>query len=347
MSAIIPAEYDLFFALLKERIARAQVKAALAVNHELVLLYWNIGRAILHEQNARGWGAKIIDQLSADLKREFPDSKGYSPRNLKYMRRFAQEWPDEEFVQQAAAQIPWFHNCVLLDKLPDAKTREFYIRQTIENGWSRNVLVLQIESALHKRLGQAPNNFERALPAPQSDLARQLLKDPYNFDFLTLAPRAHERELERGLLEHLRDFLLELGQGFAFLGSQYHLQIGTGTPDEDDYYLDLLFYHVKLHCYIVVDLKTEAFKPEHAGKMNFYLAVVDDLLKSPDDAPSIGLVLCKTKNNLQVEYALRGMNAPLGVSEFQILEQLPTELKSSLPTLEQLEAELVDLEVSA
>ncbi len=346
MSAIVPVGYDLFFADLKDRIARAQVKAALAVNRELVLLYWSIGRAILSEQQTHGWGAKVIDQLSADLKREFPDSKGYSPRNLKYMRRFAEQWPDEEFVQAPLAQLTWYHNIALLEKLNSPELRLWYAEQTIENGWSRNVLVLQIESALHKRLGQAPNNFERALPAPQSDLARQLLKDPYNFDFLTIAPQAQERELERGLLEHLRDFLLELGQGFAFLGSQYHLRIGAGTPDEDDYYLDLLFYHVKLHCYVVIDLKTEEFKPEHAGKMNFYLAVVDDLLKSPDDAPSIGLVLCKTKNNLQVEYALRGMSAPLGVSEFQILERLPTELESSLPSVEQLESELSDLEVN-
>ena len=343
MSDIILVGYDEFLRDLKERISRAQVKAALAVNRELVLLYWNIGRAILDEQNAHGWGAKVIETVSADLKREFPDMSGFSPRNLKYMRRFAEQWPDEQFVQQVAAQIPWFHNCVLLDKLPDAQTREFYIRQTIENGWSRNVLVLQIESGLHRRLGQAPNNFERTLPAPQSDLAQQLLKDPYNFDFLMLAPQARERELERGLLQHLRDFLLELGQGFAFVGSQYHLQIGAGTPDEDDFYLDLLFYHVNLHCYVVIDLKMEGFKPEHAGKMNFYLTVVDDILKSPQDAPSIGLILCKTKSDLQVEYALRGMSAPLGISEFQVLEALPAELKSSLPTVEQLETELGEL----
>ena len=340
MSPLVPAGYDQFLTDLKDRIARAQVKAALAVNAELVRLYWSIGRAILSEQQTHGWGAKVIDQLSVDLKREFPQMSGFSPRNLKYMRRFAEQWPDEEFVQQLAAQIPWFHNCVLLDKLPDAQTREFYIRQTIENGWSRNVLVLQIESGLHRRLGKAPNNFARTLPDPQSDLAQQLIKDPYNFDFLTLAPKAHERELERGLLENLRDFLLELGQGFAFLGSQYHLQIGTGTPDEEDYYLDLLFYHVKLHCYVIIELKTEKFKPEFAGKMNFYLAVADDLLKTPQDAPTIGLILCKTKNDIQVEYALRGMSAPLGISEFQILEALPVGLKESLPTVEQLEIEL-------
>ena len=340
MNAILPAGYDQFLHGLKTRIREAQIKASLAVNRELVLLYWNLGRAILHEQEQHGWGAKVIDRLATDLRREFPEMSGFSPRNLKYMRRFAEQWPDDSIVQVALAQIPWYHNIALLEKLDSSELRLWYADKTVENGWSRNVLVLQIESGLHKRLGQAPSNFTHTLPAPQSDLAQQLLKDPYNFDFLTLAQDARERELERGLLEHLRDFLLELGQGFAFLGSQYHLQIGANTPQEDDYYLDLLFYHVKLHCYVVVDLKMEEFKPEHAGKMNFYLSVVDDLLKAEADAPSIGLILCKTKNNLQVEYALRGLKAPLGVSEFHILEALPTELESSLPTIEQLEAEL-------
>ena len=340
MSHLVPAGYDQFFTDLKERITRAQIKAALAVNAELVRLYWSIGRAILSEQQTHGWGAKVIDQLSVDLKREFPEMSGFSPRNLKYMRRFAEQWPDEQFVQAPLAQITWYHNIALLEKLDASELRLWYAEQTIENGWSRNVLVLQIESGLHKQLGKAPNNFARTLPDPQSDLAQQLIKDPYNFDFLTLAPKAHERELERGLLKNLRDFLLELGQGFAFLGSQYHLQIGTGTPDEEDYYLDLLFYHVKLRCYVIIELKAEKFKPEFAGKMNFYLAVADDLLKTPDDAPTIGLILCKTKNDIQVEYALRGMSAPLGISEFQILEALPAELESSLPTVEQLETEL-------
>jgi predicted nuclease of restriction endonuclease-like (RecB) superfamily len=342
MSEIIPVGYVQLFDTLKTRIREAQVKAALAVNRELVLLYWNIGRSILQEQEQHGWGAKVVDRLAADLRREFPDMTGFSPRNLKYMRAMATAYPDEEFVQQLVAQIPWGHNVRILDYVQEPATRDFYIRQTIQNGWSRSVLMMQIESGLHKRLGAAPTNFDRTLPAPQSDLAQQLLKDPYNFDFLTLAQDARERDLERGLLDHLRDFLLELGQGFAFLGSQYHLQIGTSTPEEDDFYLDLLFYHVKLHCYVVTDLKMEEFKPEHAGKMNFYLSVVDDLLKGPQDAPSIGLILCKTKNNLQVEYALRGISAPLGISEFRVLEALPAELESSLPTVEQLEAELGD-----
>ena len=319
-------------------VARAQIKAALSVNRELVLLYWGIGQAILREQEAHGWGAKIIEQLSADLKAAFPEMSGFSPRNLKYMRAFAEAYPDEEFVQQLVAQIPWGHNVRILDKAKDAPTREFYVRQTLENGWSRTVLELQIESGLHLRLGAAPNNFARTLPAPDSDLAAQLLKDPYNFDFLTLTGAARERELEGALLDHIRQFLLELGQGFAFLGSQYHLQIGTGTPDEEDYYLDLLFYHVHLHCYVVVDLKMEPFAPEHAGKMNFYLSVVDDLLKTPHDAPTIGLILCKTHNQLRAEYALRDIHKPIGVSAFQLADALPANLRPSLPTIEELEA---------
>lgn len=346
MSEIISPGYLQLFDELMTRIRAAQVKAALSVNRELVLLYWSIGRSILQQQEQHGWGARVIDRLAADLRREFPAMSGFSPRNLKYMRRFAQAWPDESIVQATLAQITWYHNIALLEKLDSQDLRLWYAQKTGENGWSRNVLVLQIESGLHRRLGAAPTNFARTLPAPQSDLAQQLIKDPFNFDFLTLAQDAHERELERGLLEHLRDFLLELGQGFAFLGAQYHLQIGAGTPEEDDFYLDLLFYHVRLHCYVVIDLKMEEFKPEHAGKMNFYLAVVDDLLKAPEDAPSIGLILCKTKNNLQVEYALRGLNAPLGVSEFRVLDALPPELESSLPTIEQLEAELGEDDVT-
>jgi len=340
MADLLPPSYAPFLAALKERVAQAQVKAAISVNRELVQLYWEIGRAILEQQEQHGWGAKVIDQLSADLKRAFPQMEGLSPRNLKYMRAMAQAWPDEAIVQQLVAQIPWGHNVRILDKVSDAPTREFYIRQTVQNGWSRAVLTLQIESGLHLRLGQAPNNFARTLPEPSSDLAAQLLKDPYNFDFLTLSEAARERELEEGLLDHIRQFLLELGQGFAFLGSQYHVQIGSGTPDEEDFYLDLLFYHVKLHCYVVVDLKMEAFAPEHAGKMNFYLSVVDDLLKAPEDAPSIGLILCKTKNRLRAEYALRDMAKPIGISSFEIAQMLPADLRPSLPSVEELEAEL-------
>lgn len=332
---VVPAGYDQFLGALKERIRRAQVRAALSVNRELVLLYWEMGREILARQDEQGWGAKVIDRLAADLRRAFPEMSGFSPRNLKYMRSFAAAWPDEPIVQQAAAQIPWFHNCVLLDKVKDPEERAWYIGKTLEHGWSRNVLVLQIESGLHRRQGKAVTNFEATLPDPRSDLARQLLKDPYNFDFLTLGDDAHERELERGLLGHIRSFLLELGVGFAFVGSQHHLEVGG-----EDFYIDLLFYHLKLRAYVVIELKTTEFKPEYAGKMNFYLSAVDDLLRHPSDEPSIGLILCKGKNQVMAEYALRDMGKPIGISGFKLAEALPESLKGQLPTIADLEAEL-------
>jgi predicted nuclease of restriction endonuclease-like (RecB) superfamily len=273
------------------------------------------------------------------LKIAFPEMKGFSRTNLLYMRAFAEAYSDEQFVQQAAGQIPWFHNCTIIDKVKDPATREWYIRKTTEHGWSRNILVLQIESGLYKRQGKAVTNFERTLPAPQSDLARELLKDPYNFDFLILGQDAHERDLERGLTEHIRQFLLELGVGFAFVGSQYHLEVGG-----DDFYIDLLFYHLRLRAYIVIDLKMKKFTPADAGQMNFYLSAVDDLLRHPDDAPTIGLILCKEKNKVIAEYALRDTRKPIGVSDFHITESLPKELKSSLPTIAEIEAELSTLD---
>jgi len=340
-TSFLPHGYDAFLKDLKERIRRAQIKAGLAVNRELVLLYWTIGRDILAQQQQHGWGAKVIDRLAADLHHAFPEAQGFSARNLKYMRAFAQAWPEEEIVQQAAAQIPWFHNCILLDKVKDPAVREWYIRKTVEHGWSRNVLVHQIKSCLHLRQGQALTNFDRTLPTPQSDLAQQVLKDPYNFDFLTLAKDAHERELERGLLEHLRDFLLELGVGVAFVGSQYHLEV-----DGKDFYLDLLFYHLRLRAYLVIDLKMGEFQPEFAGKMNFYLTAVDEQLRHPDDQPSIGLILCETKSKLIAEYALRDTSKPIGVSAYQLTSRLPKQLQGSLPTVADLEAELQTIKES-
>jgi predicted nuclease of restriction endonuclease-like (RecB) superfamily len=337
---LLPAGYDVVLSEIKERVRRAQLRAALAVNRELIELYWQIGRQILRQQQEQGWGAKIIDRLAADLRHEFPEMKGFSPRNLKYMRAFAGAYPDESIVQQTAAQIPWFHVCVLLDKVKDPGERQWYVEQTVAHGWSRNVLVLQIESGLYQRQGQAVTNFDRALPPPQSDLARQMLKDPYVFDFLSLESEAHERDLEQGLLAHLREFLLELGVGFAFVGSQYHLEVGG-----QDFYLDLLFYHLQLRCYVVLDLKIGEFQPEHAGKMNFYLAAVDDLLRHGDDQPSIGIILCKSRNRLVAEYALRDMHAPVGVATFRLTQALPESLRGSLPRIEELEATL--REVSA
>lgn len=333
-SPIFPVDenYTVFLQNLKDQIRRAQVKAALAVNRELVLLYWEIGSEILTRQGQAGWGAKIIDQLAKDLKKEFPDIKGFSSRNLKYMRSFAEAYPDKQIVQQAAAQIPWFHNCVILEKVKDPQERLWYTQQTIENGWSRNILAIQIDTNLYKRQGGAVTNFEQALPSPQSDLARQILKDPYNFDFLTLSGDALERELERALVDHIRDFLLELGIGFAFVGSQYSIEV-----DNREYRLDLLFYHTRLHCYIVIDLKTGEFEPEHSGKMNFYVAAVNNRLRTEVDNPTIGIVLCRSKQKTTVEYALEGLQNPIGVSTYTLKDNLPPTLQDSLPTVEQLE----------
>lgn len=328
-------EYQSLLASLKQRIQEAQVRAGLAVNRELVLLYWFIGREILSRQQAQGWGAKVIESLARDLSRSFPEMRGLSPRNLKYMRAFAEAWPNEAIVQQFVAQIPWGHNVRLLDHVKSSAERRWYVEQTIANGWSRNVLVLQIESGLYRRQGRALTNFKKALPEPQSDLAQQVLKDPYNFDFLTLSAEAKERDVERALLDHIRQFLLELGVGFAFVGSQYPLEIAR-----QDFRLDLLFYHLRLRAFIVVDLKAAPFKPEYAGKMNFYLSAVDDLLRHPSDQPSIGLILCKSKDRIIVEYALRDTSKPMGVAEFRLIEKLPKRLKGSLPSIEELEAEL-------
>jgi predicted nuclease of restriction endonuclease-like (RecB) superfamily len=332
---LLPTGYDEFLLELKERIRSAQVRAALAVNRELVLLYWQIGRDILSQQQQQGWGAKVISQLAKDLKKAFPEMKGFSPRNLKYMRAFAEAYPDETFMQQLAAQIPWFHNCVLLDKVKDATERQWYIQKTIEHGWSRSILVHQIELKLYHRQGKATTNFDRTLPKPQSELAEQVLKDPYNFDFLSLGDKAWERELEKTLLDHIRDFLLELGVGFAFVGNQYHLEVGGR-----DFWIDLLFYHYRLHCFVVIDLKVVEFEPEFSGKMSFYVSAIDDLLKQSGDNPTIGIILCKTKNQILVEYALRDVNKPIGVSTYQLQNALPENLQGSLPTIEQLEAEL-------
>jgi predicted nuclease of restriction endonuclease-like (RecB) superfamily len=263
--------YQDLLASLKNQIRTAQVRAALAVNRELVLLYWWMGREIVTRQEAEGWGSKIVERLAKDLHAEFPDMKGLSRTNLMYMRAFSKAWPEEAIVQQAAGQLPWFHNCTLVDKVKDQSERLWYIQQAVQHGWSRSVLVMQIETGLYRRQGKAISNFQATLPSPQSDLAQQLIKDPYSFDFLTLTSEAHERDLEKGLLAHLRQFLIELGTGFAFVGSQVRLEVGG-----EDFKIDLLFFHMKLRCFIVIDLKMTPFKPEYAGKMNFYLAGRDN-----------------------------------------------------------------------
>lgn len=336
--AQLPSDYPTLLSDLKQQIRSAQIRAALAVNRELILLYWQVGRTILHRSGEAGWGAKIIDQLARDLKAEFPELQGFTRRNLQYMQQFASTWTEVQIVQQLVSQIPWGHNIALMQKLKDATQREWYARATIQHGWSRNVLIHQIDSRLIERQGRASTNFDRVLPAPQSELAQQLLKDPYNFDFLSLHDEAVERDLEKGLLAHLRDFMLELGVGFAFVGSQVHLEVGG-----EDFYLDLLFYHLNLRCYVVIDLKMREFKPEYVGKMNFYLNVVDDQMRHEQDAPTIGLLLCRTQNKVIAEYALRGVDKPLGVSAYQLAESLPAELKGQLPSVQELEAELATL----
>ena len=310
--------------------------ATLAVNRELVLLYWQIGRDILARQAEQGWGAKVIERLAEDLRLAFPEMKGFSPRNLKYMRAFAQAWPDEAIVQEALAQLPWYHHLALLDKLPDSETRRWYAAKAIEHNWSRNILVMQIETRLLERSGQAVSNFPMTLPKPQSDLARESLKDPYRFDFLGLTDEAQEREIEAALVKHVTEFLLELGAGFAFVGRQVLLDVGG-----DEFFIDLLFYHLKLRCYVVIELKGGKFKPEHLGQLGFYMTAVDRQIKHEQDNPTIGLLLCKSKNKVVAEYALGDKSQPMGIAEYKMLESLPAELQTSLPSIEQIERELM------
>ncbi|MDY7545496.1 PDDEXK nuclease domain-containing protein [Glaciimonas sp. CA11.2] len=333
--ADLPADYAHWLSSLKQRIQSAQQRAVLAVNHELVLLYWQIGRDILERQQAQGWGAKVIDRLAKDLSAAFPEMKGFAPRSLKYMRAFAQAWPEPEFVQEVLAQLPWYHQLTLLDKLKSRKEREWYVVRAIEHGWSRNILVMQIETKLHQRQGAAQTNFANRLPAVQSDLARNTLKDPYIFDFLGLGEEAQERDIELALVQHVTKFLLELGAGFAFVGRQYRLTVG-----DEEFYIDLLFYHLKLRCYVVVELKATPFKPEYAGQLNFYLSAIDADVKAKDDNPTIGLLLCKDHNRTVAEYALRGMDKPMGIANYQLVRAIPENLATNLPTIEQIEMEL-------
>jgi predicted nuclease of restriction endonuclease-like (RecB) superfamily len=303
----------------------------------MVLLYWDIGRTILARQDQEGWGSRVIDRLAADLRQAFPDMHGFSPRNLKYMRAFAAAWLNRKIVQRLAAQIPWFHNCVLLDKVSSPVEREWYVQHTIAHGWSRNILTLQIENQAYRRAGKAVSNFPRTLPPEDSDMAAQVFKDPYLFDFLGTADPRREVEVEQALVHHVQRFLLGLGAGFAFVGRQVHLEVG-----DEDFYMDLLFYHLRLRCFVVVELKAVPFKPEFLGKLNMYLSAADDLLRHPDDKPTIGLLLVKQKNRVLVEYALRGLRKPVGVADWEtrLTRTLPKDLAASLPTIEEIEAEL-------
>ena len=330
-----PQGYADWLVELKLRIHHAQQRAALSVNRELVQLYWQIGHDILQRQEKQGWGAKVIEHLALDLRNAFPEMKGFSRANLMYMRAFAEAWPELEIVQQAVGQLPWGHNLVLLTKLKQVDERLAYAQQAIQHGWSRNVLAMQIETRLLDRQGAAVTNFEQRLPKPQSDLARESLKDPYRFDFLSLGHEAQEREIENALVQNVTEFLLELGAGFAFVGRQVHLEVGG-----DDFYLDLLFYHLKLRCYVVIELKAGDFKPEHLGQLGFYLTAVDRQIKTEQDSATIGLLLCKSKNKVVAEYALGDKTQPMGIAEYKLQQALPETLENSLPSIEQIEREL-------
>ncbi len=336
--APLPTDYATWLAELKTRIHSAQQRAMLAVNRELVSLYWQIGQDILQRQNREGSRAKVIPRLARDLHTAFPDVKGFSARNLKYMRYFAEHCPAQQFGQQPAAQLPWFHIVTLLTRVREPQEREWYALQTAQQGWSRYTLEVHIKNRLVARQGQAVTNFKAQLPSPEAGLAQEALKDPYLFDFLGLDEEAHEREIENALIRHITRFLLELGTGFAFVGRQHQLEVAG-----DEFFIDLLFYHTRLKCYVVVELKAVAFKPEHAGQLNFYLSAVDAQIKAKDDNPTIGLLLCKTQNRLVAEYALSGINKPIGVAEYELVRNLPERLTSSLPTIEEIEQGLTDL----
>lgn len=333
-------DYVRFLEEIKEKVRLAQVNASVSVNSELILLYWSIGRDIVRRQKIADWGDKFVDRLSADLLSEFPGTEGFSRRNLYRMRAFYSAYSgDGDFVPQAVAQIysrlPWGQNIVLLEKLKDPAIRAWYALKAIENGWNRVVLTAQIDTDLYGRQAlpaRKATNFPAALPAPQSELAVEMLKDPYIFDFLSLAENARERDLENALMDNLTKFLLELGVGFAFMGRQYRLEVGG-----QEYFLDLLFYHRHLRCLVVVELKIDDFKPEYAGKMQFYLNAVDDLLRNPEDQPSIGIIMCRSRNKTIVEYALRKMDKPIGVAQYRLTKTLPAALRDELPTVKGLE----------
>lgn len=369
MSLLPENNYQNILKSLKEKIRMARMRASLKVNRELLGVYWEIGNVILAEQKEQGWGAKIIDKLAADLKSEFPDLTGLSTRNLKYMRAFAESYPNFGIVQQGAAQmqnienqgnefvqgalaqtgdnaqyqfvqgmlaqLSWYHHITLLDKVKDRDTRLFYIQETVQGGWSRDVMVHQIEAGLHQRKGKILSNFKNTIAPEQSELVQQLFKDPYKFEFIYLGKEAKERDLEDALTNQLTKFLLELGQYFSFMGRQYKLMLG-----EKEFFFDLLFYHTRLKRYIIIDLKIDEFKPEYKGKMEFYLNLADEHLKQKDDEKSIGLILCKTKDGLVVEYALRDSTKPIGIAEYKINELLPENIRGELPSIEQLEAEI-------
>lgn len=341
VDSVSTKKYAQLLEKLKNDIQQAQLRAALSVTKELTMLYWRIGKALSQKIGAEEWGSKTIERLAFDLRLSFPNVAGFSVRNLKYMRKFADSYQGLNCAT-AVAQIPWGHNIVLMEKLADSDQRLWYAQQTLENNWSRASLTLWIESDLYSRQGKSINNFKVTLPEYDSDLAEQTLKDPYNFDFLTLNTKAREREIELGLMAHIQKFLLELGQGFAFIGRQYPISVG-----KKDFLIDMLFYHIKLRCFIVVELKAEEFDAQNIGQINLYLSAVDSLLRHPGDQPTIGLLLCRSKDNIVAEYALRDIKKPIGISSYttKLVESLPKSFKGSLPTIEEIEAELGKAEI--
>ncbi|MBQ9659558.1 MAG: DUF1016 family protein [Clostridia bacterium] len=331
-------EYKEIFSSIKNEILKSQYKAMQVVNKELIFMYWNIGKIILNNSE---WGNKFIDNLAVDLKLEFPNTTGFSVRNLKYMKKMAEEYPDFKFVQQVVAQIPWRHNTLLIEKIKDKEERKWYIGETLRNGWSRSMLKMQIEGKVYERqvVASKVNNFPITLPDIQSDLAIQTMKDPYLFDFISIKGKAKELEIENLMISKIKDVLIELGKGFAFVGNQYKIVVS-----DKEYFIDILFYHLKLKCYVVVELKAREFEPTDAGQLNFYLSAVDDLIKDETDNPTIGLLLCKNKDNFTAEYALRNISSPIGVSEYKLLEDIPEYLQSQLPKAEDIEMHIKDIE---
>lgn len=335
---VLETEYQAFLAHIKQHYQKAQLKAAYAVNCEMIQFYWRLGQMIIEKQAQTAWGSKFLEQLSKDLQVEFPGTTGFSVRNLKYMRKFAQLYP--EIGQQPVAQLPWGHIIVLMEQVKDPEAREWYASNALKNGIARSVLIIQIEQGLYERQGKHVHkmtNFAERLPSPQSDLAIQLFKDPYDFRFLPVTEEAKELEIENSMVNHLSKLFLELGTGFAYMGRQYRL-----TVEGTDYFLDMLFYNVILRCYFVVEIKAVEVKPEHVGKLNFYLAVVDDVLKKPEDNPTIGLLLCKKKNKIVAEYSLKRTDGAIGIAEYLLLHELPKDLRQKLPDTNLLEAKLAE-----
>ena len=365
-NTLLPNGYAQWRKDIEHLIDTAKLHTALNVNVGTLTLYWNIGKSILQKQEQEGWGKQVIEQLSKDLISRYPDDRGYSKRNLGDMKSFAMQYPDfpflqvplaklkelpilqatlaklegegKDFVQVPLAQISWYHHISLLPKVKDEAQRAYYITETAQNGWSRDVMLLQIDNGYIHAKGHAINNFEQTLPPPQSDLARYIFKDPYNFSFIGTVALQNELDIEKSLTSKITDFLLEMGRGFAYIGRQYHISV-----DGDDYYIDLLMYHLKLHCYVVVELKAVEFKPEFVSKLNFYISAVDDLVKSPEDKPTIGLLLCRTKSNKKAEFSLRGITQPMGIAQYET-EKLFADVASALPQIEEIEKSVEDLE---